>query len=189
MIDERHLSGDLSFKLTKCVVTNGAKPFTATYCIMNEFTQVSMWWFTTGSGMAELDGYVQKIKQRYNLLGFDGLQSVSTDWCCHERKFWECALSLTGEEIDTQVISASDLTEVDVVKPPFKAEMATSKGAALILVGKISDHLCKVPCKQRCLIVDGEWTVGRMKMELLIICQLDYKVYLFHLAGICRGGK
>ena len=51
MMDRRHLSGDHSFKLTNCVLAGGSKPFSAMYCIMNEFGQVIAWWFTTGTGM------------------------------------------------------------------------------------------------------------------------------------------
>ena len=43
MVDGKHLSGDHSFKLIKCVFSNGAKPFTVLYCILNEYCQVLNW--------------------------------------------------------------------------------------------------------------------------------------------------
>eukprot|EP00956_Cyclotella_meneghiniana_P000822 scaffold931_cov57-Cyclotella_meneghiniana.AAC.3 len=46
MIDGRHLSGDHSFKLTKCVMSGGCKAFCAIYCVLNEYSQVVAWWFT-----------------------------------------------------------------------------------------------------------------------------------------------
>ena len=54
MVDGKHLSGDHSFKLAKCILSNRAKVFTAMYCIMNEYGQVAAWWFTTGTAMSEL---------------------------------------------------------------------------------------------------------------------------------------
>jgi hypothetical protein len=62
LVDGEHLSGDHSFKLTKCVTSGGSKPFTATYCLMNEYNQVVAFWFTTGTSMAELESSVAKIK-------------------------------------------------------------------------------------------------------------------------------
>ena len=55
MMDGKHLSGDHSFKLTKCVLSDGSRPFTAMYCLMNEYGQVMAWWFTTGTSMKELE--------------------------------------------------------------------------------------------------------------------------------------
>ena len=62
MIDGKHLSGDHSFKLTKCVMSGGSKPFTAIYLIMNEFGQFVAWWFTSGTSMTELQSTISKIK-------------------------------------------------------------------------------------------------------------------------------
>ena len=45
-----------------------------------------------------------------------------------------------------------------------------------------------VPDNLKAIVVDGEWRIGHGKMDLLIICTLDYKVYLFHLAEICKRG-
>eukprot|EP00956_Cyclotella_meneghiniana_P037457 scaffold139138_cov23-Cyclotella_meneghiniana.AAC.1 len=63
LIDGRHLSGDHSFKLTKCILSNKTKPFTAMYTLMNEYGQVAGWWFTTGTGMNELEESFKKLKQ------------------------------------------------------------------------------------------------------------------------------
>ena len=71
MMDGLHLSGDHSFKLTKCVFAGGSKPFTAMYCILNEFGQVIAWWFTTGTGMRELEDSVKKLRERYDKYGYD----------------------------------------------------------------------------------------------------------------------
>ena len=49
MIDGEHFSGDHSFKLTKSMLLNGSKIFTAMYTLMNEYGQVVAWWFTTGT--------------------------------------------------------------------------------------------------------------------------------------------
>ena len=64
LVDGRHLSGDHSFKLTKCITSGGSKPFTAVYCLMNEYGQVVAWWFTTGTSMKELESAISKIKHR-----------------------------------------------------------------------------------------------------------------------------
>ncbi len=46
---------------------------------MNEFGQVCAWWFTTETGMKELEESMKKLKHRYSLLGFDGPFSFTTD--------------------------------------------------------------------------------------------------------------
>mmetsp|Transcript_25827 Transcript_25827/g.44106 ORF Transcript_25827/g.44106 Transcript_25827/m.44106 type:complete len:101 (+) Transcript_25827:444-746(+) len=57
---------------------------------------------------------------------------------------------------------------------------------ALVFVGWISEYLIENP-DTHAIIVDGEWVIGNLKMDVLIICTMDYKVYVFHLAEICRG--
>ena len=84
LMDGVHLSGDHSFKITKCCATRG-KPFTAVYCLLNEFSQVVAWWLTTGTGMDELEEPLRKLRERYNIHGFDSPCSFTTDRCCQER--------------------------------------------------------------------------------------------------------
>jgi hypothetical protein len=78
-MDGKHLSGNHSFKLTKSILSNGTKTFAAMYTLMNEFGQAVAWWFTTGTGMAELEQSMKKLKHRYELLGFKGPLSFTTD--------------------------------------------------------------------------------------------------------------
>ena len=113
MMDGLHLSGDQWFKLTKCVVAGGSKPFTSMYCILNEFCQVNSWWFTTGTGMKELENSVKKITERYNKYGYDGPESATTDGCCQEISFWKRTLGLV-----------EDLDEIDVNDASYEAQVA-----------------------------------------------------------------
>lgn len=121
MLDGKHLSGDHSFKIAKCVVAGGAKAFTALYCIMNEFAQVVAFWFTTGTSMAELKEPIIKLKQRYELFGYDGPESVTTDRCCHERAFWKDALSLLDNYVDMDMVDDEDMKIINEVDMPYAA--------------------------------------------------------------------
>ena len=87
MIDGLHVSGDHSFKVVRCMWTRG-RPFTAVYCLLNEYSQVVGWWMTTGTSMSELEEPLRKLRQRYNIHGYDGPESANTDRCCQVRAMW-----------------------------------------------------------------------------------------------------
>ena len=188
LIDGLHLSGDHSFKFTKCVGANRAKPFTAIYCILNELHQVGAFWFTTGTGMKELEASVKKIKQRYSLYGYEGPETVSTDRCCTERNFWKSALGLIDTYIATSA-NSDDLDDIEIVDPPFAAQVAYTGSAANDFVGFISDELNNAPVNLKVILVDGEWRRGVAKVDVLIIGTMACKVYLFQLSEICKRGR
>ena len=188
MVDGKHLSGDHSFKLTKCVTSGGSKPFTAIYCLMNEFGQVVAWWFTSGTSMTELESAIAKIKHRYKLYGYDGPHTATTDRCCQERAFWIRVLRLIESRIDTQYLETEDVSEIEVVKAPFEGQIASTIAICVSFVGWISDELNKLPPEQRVIAVDGEWKIGHAKMDLLMICMpFSYKVYVFQLTQMCNN--
>ena len=81
------------------------------------------------------------------------------------------------------------MNEIKVVDPPYEALVATTSETALVFVGWVSLYFISVPQKLKVIVVDGEWHIGHAKMELLIICMLDYKVYLFYFAEICKRGN
>jgi len=126
MIDGRHLSGDHSFKLVKTVIAGGVKAFAAMYCIMNKFGQVAAWWFTTGTGMKELEQSVIKLRRRYDQLGYDEPESFTTDRCCNERNFWKGALKLLDNYVDLENVNEEDtrlVAEVDMCRHEFSKWM------------------------------------------------------------------
>jgi len=184
MIDGKHLSGDHSFKLVKCVTLNGTKAYTAMYCIMNEFGQVVGWWFTTGTGMKEIQAQVKKVKERYFQLGFDGPETVSTDRCCNERSFWTRLLGLRESKEQIPNVDDSLYEEMEILDLPHEPKLATTTQATDILVGEISLFLNSLPREQKVIGVDCEWELGRAKADLLIVSLMDDRVYLFHLALI-----
>jgi hypothetical protein len=192
LIDGEHLSGDHSFKLTKCITSGGSKPFMATYCLLNEFNQVVAFWFTTGTGMSELESSIAKIKDQYRRYGYKGPSFATTDRCCHERAFWTRVFELDSEAADdTQFLTDDDVNEIDVVAAPRLGEIASTIEMCDIFVGWISDELVKLPPEQQVIIVDGEWRVGSPRMDLLIICLpfSDYKVYIFQLTRMCNNDE
>ena len=190
MIDGKHLSGDHSFKLTKCVAANGTKAFTAMYTLMNETGQVVGWWFTTGTGMKELEDSLKKIKDRYKCLGFEGPFSFTTDRCCQERSFLGQTFGLFDDIVDVnsgEDTEAEDTNMVDIVALPRHYKIATCIDMTKILVGEISNKLRGKPAELSVISIDAEWRIGRMKADLLQIGTLDGCVYLFHLSSIIRG--
>jgi len=188
MVDGRHLSGDRSFKLTKCVMSGGSKAFCAIYCVLNEYSQVVAWWFTNGTSMAELETAMVKISKRYKLYGYDGPHSATTDRCCQERTFWTRVFGLNDNPIETEFLEEEDVSEIEVVKAPFDGQVASTIGICGIFVGSISEELKKLPIEQQVIAVDGEWKLGHSKMDVLIICMpFSYKVYIFQLTLMCSN--
>jgi len=188
MIDGVHLSGDHSFKILKCCLTRG-KPFTAIYCMLNEYSQVAAWWLTTGTGMNELEEPLRKLRQRYNLHGFDGPLSCTTDRCCQERAFWKRVLGpMNDDDAENTHLLTGDTDEIKVVDPPYNARCAYDTDVAGAFVGEISRVLRDEPIERQVILVDGEWLIGNSKMDVLIVGLLNGHVYLFHLAQICRRG-
>lgn len=120
MTDGKHLSVDHNFKLVKTIYSNKGKIFTAMYCIMNEYGQILAWWFTNGTNMGEIDNELKKLRERYDILGFDEPESVSTDRCCSERKFWIDIMKLKNKyEAIPEINSASaNIGKENVVNLP-----------------------------------------------------------------------
>eukprot|EP00984_Skeletonema_dohrnii_P038671 scaffold42201_cov150-Skeletonema_dohrnii-CCMP3373.AAC.1 len=188
MMDGVHLSGDHSFKVVKCCATRG-KPFTAVYCLLNEFSQVVAWWLTTGTGMDELEEPFRQLRKRFDIHGFDGPLSVTTDRCCHERYFWNGVFGpMNADAAENAHLLPGDTDEIEVVHPPHNARCAYDTEVAGALVGEISRYIANEPSERQVIVVDGEWTIGNSKMDLLIIGLLNGQVFLFHLAQICRRG-
>ena len=189
MRDGQHISADHSFKLTKCITSGGSKPFTAVYCLMNQYGQVVAWWFTTGTSLTELECAISKIKHRYKLYGYDGPTFVTTDNCCNERSFWYRTFGFANRPIEHQYLAEEDISEIEVVASPSRAQIASTLAVCDIFVGLIDEQLAKHPVEQQVIIVDGEWRVGNSRMDLLIVCLpfSEYKVYLFQLSKMCNN--
>eukprot|EP00986_Skeletonema_menzelii_P010611 scaffold5229_cov137-Skeletonema_menzelii.AAC.3 len=189
MMDGVHLSGDHSFKIVRVCVSRD-KPFTAAYCLLNEFSQVVAWWLTTGTGMDELEEPLQKLSERYNIHGFDRPRSFTTDRCCQERGFWNGVFGSMNDDAaaENAHLLPGDTDEIEVVQPPHSARCAYKEDVAGVLVGEIASYLANEPSERQVIAVDGEWRIGSSKMDLLIIGLLSGQVYLFHLAEICRNG-
>ena len=98
------------------------------YTIMNEFGQVVAWWFTTGTAMAELEESVTRLKQRYQLLGYDNPESFTTDCCCQERNYWNRILSFLDQQVNTDHVHEEDIETVDVAGMLVKGFQLNSKG-------------------------------------------------------------
>ncbi len=190
MIDGLHISGDHSFKVMKCVCTRG-KPFTAVYCLLNEFSQVVGWWMTTGTSMTELEEQFQKLRQRYEKHGFDGPEFATTDRCCQERAMWNNFLRPSHDDAlaNNPHLQPDDTTTIEVVTPPYQARFARTVDMALVLVGEISQYWESERSEGRKkIIVDGEWAIRNTKMDLLTIGLLNGRTFIFHLSQMCRGG-
>jgi hypothetical protein len=187
MIDGKHLSGNHSFKIAKQVMSNGTKSFTALYCLMNEFGQVLGWWFTTGTGMRELEAPLSKIPKRHHLLGYDAVASFTTDDCCHQRKFLNDVFSFAGERIDWTDVDDHGIHEMRVVQLPIEPKVADCPDMTNIWVDEIYKYFDSQPSELRIMGVDCEWEIGRKKADTCQIGLMNNKTYLFHLAKMCRG--
>ena len=199
MIDGKHLSGDHSFKMTKCIMSNGSKTFTAMYTLMNEYGQVVAFWFTTGTGMKELEECVKQLKFRYENFGFEGPYSFTTDRCCQERRYWnenlrfadatDAASRVAAEEDEEEdsrnVANKVSVTFVSLPRPP---RVAVSKPVADAFVDEISAKLQEEPVNERAFAWDCEWILGSMNADTLQIGLRGGDTYVFHLYKICRGG-
>lgn len=191
LVDGRHLSGNHSFKLTKKILSGGSKVFTAMYCIMNEYGQVVAWWVTTGTAMKELEPEIKKIKRRYELFGFDGPDSITTDRCCNERSFWKRLFNLSetyDDVVDEEMLDedAGIFELVDIVSPPFSPRLAVTAATTDVLIGEISAYLNSQPRERHVIAVDCEWEIGRTKADLVQIGTMDGNVYLLHMCKICQ---
>ena len=173
MLDGEHLSGDHSFKIAKCILAGKSKTFTAMYSIMNEFGQIVAWWLTTGTGMEELRGSVEKLRQRYAIHGFSGVKSFTTDRCCQERAYWNSIFSFLDGFLEDGTIPEADLRTVNVVDMPYeKRHPAYTTQIALMYIGEIWDHLGSQPAEKKVIIFDAEWRLGHKRADVAIIKRL-----------------
>lgn len=191
LVDGKHLSGDHSFKLAKCVIAGGSKAFTAMYIIMNEFGQVVAWWFTSGTSMDELKESIKKLKQRYTKLGYDHPESFTTDRCCHERTYWNAIFSFLDTHISTAGVDEEDLATVNIVQMPFEERAVAYNGdVATLYVSEIYDYINSQPRELKVIVVDCEWTVGQPNAEVVIVDTMEESApYIFSLSEICKGSN
>jgi len=162
MIDGKHLSGDHSFKLAKCVVSNRTKTFTAMYCIMNEFGQVVAWWLTAGTGMMELEPMIKKLFQRYGVLGYNEPESFTTDSCCKEREFWNRLLQFHCHDgnVDSNV-NNEDVERIQVADMPYDTRATAYEwNIAVVYLGEVSDYLANQQEGDMTIVLDCEWNLG-----------------------------
>ena len=122
------------------------------------------------------------------MYGYNGLEMISTKRCCQERNFWKKALGIVDDYIASSA-SDDDLDEIKVADPPITAPVAYKRQAAEDFVGFISGELNRAPAHLKAIVVDGEWRLGVAKVEVLIIGTMTHKVYLFHIAEICKGRR
>ena len=148
---------------------------------MNEFGQVVAWWLTTGTGMEELRGPIEKLKRRYAIHGFEGVKSFTTDRCCQERPYWNSIFSFLDGFLDDGTIPETDLRTVNVVDMPYeKRQPAYTTQIALIYIGQIWDHLGSQAPENKVIIFDAEWWLGHKRAYVRIIKLLNEEApYLF----------
>lgn len=98
-------------------------------------------------------------------------------------------LSLVDRQVDVQYAAEEDLNEVAVVRAPHDGQIARTIEMCEVFVGLINAELAKLPKEQQVIIVDGEWAIGHMKMDLLSICLpfSNYDIKLFQLSTMCNG--
>lgn len=190
LVDGKHLSGDHSFKVAKCVIAGGSKAFTAMYIIMNEFGQVVAWWFTTGTGMGELEKSIKQLKQRYSKLGYDETESFYTDRCCHDRAYLNRVFQFLDQQVDMDRVDDEDAVTINLVQMPYdQRPPAYSVDVALIYISAILDYLDSQPPELQVIIYDCEWTRGAAKAEVGIIDTLGEDApYVFCFSEVCKGG-
>jgi hypothetical protein len=195
--DGRHLSGDHSHKLTKCIVADKAKPFAAMYTMMNEYSEVVAWWFTTGTGMAELEESLNRLRSRYDAQGFDGPHSFTTDRCCHERAFLERTFRLKsiddGNESDESTAEAEndgDFEVYEAVSLPSTPKVAYTREISDLNVGEIVEFFSLNPSVIQAVGFDTEYHRGQYKAKCIQIGLPDGRTYVFHMVSICsRSGS
>jgi hypothetical protein len=81
------LKGDHSRKLTKQIKILGTQVFKSTFSIMNEFNQISAFFFTVGEALDEIRPALLKLDLRYVMHGFKRVKLWFTDNCCNERNW------------------------------------------------------------------------------------------------------
>ena len=70
-IDGIMLKGDASHKVTKLVYVNtDEKVYHGLYTLMNEFGEVTGWWFIRTGKMEELEESIRKMRKRYEMHNF-----------------------------------------------------------------------------------------------------------------------
>lgn len=155
---------------------------------MNEYGQVVAWWFTNGTGMAEIQLELRKLNHRYSAMGYDEPATITTDRCCQERQFWKDIFTLMDDhEIVADELDESVYREVETVELPSVPRIpAVTEEITSLYVSQVSEYLESQQAEQRIIAVDCEWKIGKARADLLQIALWDGRVFLFHLARIGR---
>lgn len=190
-VDGVMFKGDASHKVTKLVYVNtDEKVYHGLYTLMNEFGEVTGWWFIRTGKMEELENSIKRIKKRYEMNKFQRPEIVYSDRPEMDRSLWERIWpSLNPDETDNHGVTLSSVgSSSDVPCLSFPS------GANLITVIQKTDECSSVINRirecldmeegQKVLGFDMEWNRGNNPTATLQFSTITGHSFIFCLKGI-----
>jgi hypothetical protein len=179
------LSGDHSFKLPGWIYTMGTNPFSATYIVLNEFSEIVTFGMLPSKGHEDFKPLLKNLAKRYETHRFPMPKLFYTDDCCKDKHIlMECIPSLALDYVP--------FSEFPLLKIPDATSILFSNCHQ-----EISD-ICEaiielIEADPIVFGVDMEWNVdissgSRSKVSLVQIAKNDC-IYVFHLKGFSSCPK
>jgi len=193
MIDGLHLKCDHSFKITKRICMDGERVFEAMFTIMNEYGQIVAYWLTEGSDLKEVRENLLALAKRYQMHGFEGPHSLTTDRCCQERSFWEGTEEETEETApifpSLKLERTVELVTVKtVVLPGAKIKFPATMQVANTFAQEILASLATEGPSHPIIFVDRERALSHQRADVVQVGLCDGTVYVFQLRILGRDG-
>lgn len=186
-IDGLMFKGDASHKVTKLIYVNtDEKVYHGLYTIMNEYGQVTGWWYIRTGKMEELESSIRRLKKRYEINNFKRPEIVYSDRPEMDRSMWEkiwpslipdTALANQLHPSISTITAFSLPKELNLITLIHKSDECSS---VIYRIREILEGLDE----QKVLGFDIEWNKGNNPAATIQFSIKTGHSYLFSLKGI-----
>lgn len=179
--------GDASHKVTKLVYVNvDEKVYHGLYTLMNEFGEVTGWWFIRTGKMDEIEESIRRIKKRYEMHNFDRPTVVYSDRPEMDRSVWEKIWPSVRPDPDQKLGDTSDTRDVTEMQlPPSigSPTVVTQADECCAIINRIRENL-NMKESENVLGFDLEWNKGNNPVATIQLSLRSGLSFVFCLKGI-----
>lgn len=156
LVDGRFWKVDHSHKVTKLIFAYHQRAYSALFIVMNEYLQVLYWELVGTTSLEEVKKGLEKLVERFEIRGFSGVESLTTDRCCSERNFWNTLLRKWFKVEPNEELDEQDLVSSKIAHLPVSEKYSDKSTGINVLVGQISKYLRKQNTDRKVIAIDTE---------------------------------
>ena len=179
--------GDASHKVTKLVYVNvDEKVFHGLYTLMNEFGEVTGWWFIRTGKMDEIEASIKRIKKRYDMHNFDRPIIIYSDRPEMDRSIWERiwpSIQPNEDEGSGDISHTANIVQMQLPPSMESPNVVTRADECCAVINRIRENL-NVNESENVIGFDLEWNKGNNPVATIQLTLRSGLTFIFCLKGI-----